>query len=104
MSEKSVTVSEDHLTLTNHLMIEKKEAKEGKKARGRGGERGREDGRWGRKARAAEPGGRQSCGPRKRWAAAPRASFLRARKPVLQRLGSDCSLHIFMPLKNKHFF
>ena len=44
MSEKSVTVSEDHLTLTNRLMIEKKEAKEGKKGRGRG-EKGKERGR-----------------------------------------------------------
>ena len=33
MSEKSVTVLEDDLILTNLLMIEKKKAKEGKKGR-----------------------------------------------------------------------
>ena len=38
MSKKSVTVLEDHLILTNLLMIEKKKAKEGKKGRKRGGE------------------------------------------------------------------
>lgn len=44
MSGKSLTVLEDHLILTDLLMIEKKKAKEGKKGRGRGGE-GRERGR-----------------------------------------------------------
>ena len=34
MSEKSVTVLEDHLILTNLLMIEKKKAKEGKRGEG----------------------------------------------------------------------
>ena len=51
MSEKSVTVLEDHLILTNLLMIEKKKAKEGKKGRekrGRG-QRERKKERWGKK-------------------------------------------------------
>lgn len=51
MSEKSVTVLEDDLILTNLLMIEKKKAKEGKKGRekrGRG-QRERKKERWGKK-------------------------------------------------------